>query len=345
MKFNVIIGNPPYQEMAGGGSGTESSNPLYNKFILDAIDIEPKYISMIIPSRWLSGGVTVLNNFRNSMIQSNHLSEVHHFDKASDIFDGVNIAGGVMYFLWENGYNSDITKFYTYSQETLEVEMRKRSLSEYKYRDRYGKDQFIVVLDNIAIDIIKKIKSNKTFIDTALPTVPFGLRSDFEDSIECTDLKPIRVLCGNKRITYTSIDAITQNKWAVDKWKVICGYKSEGASKGISNKVIYSIGLLRPNEACSISYLVLNTFDCEFETLNAEKYIKTQFVRFLVSVTLSGMGLSYRNFIFVPVQDYTENSDIDWSKSINDIDEQLFNKYSLTDSERRYIKSKIKPME
>ena len=345
MKFDIIVGNPPYQEMTGGGGSTKDSMPLYNTFILDAIRLKPDYISMIIPSRWLGGGKSVLDDFRNTMIIGHKLKEIHHFEKASDVFDGVGIAGGIMYFLWDKNHNSNLTNTYTYAQNTLDCTSKTRDLSEYTYTDRYNKEQIMVIADNRVIDIIEKSKSSKTLRDTTLARAPFGLSSDFSDSDVYTEQTPIKVICSNGRITYTSIDEITKNKQVIHKWKVVCGYKSEGASKGISNKVIYSIDLIECNNVCSETYLVLDTFNSQQEAINAEKYIKTQFVRFLVSASLTGMGLTSRNFIFVPVQDYTENSDIDWSQSIENIDEQLFNKYGLTESEREYIKSKIKPME
>lgn len=347
MKFDIIVGNPPYQEMTGGGGSTKDSAPLYNIFILDAIRLKPEYISMIIPSRWLGGGKSVLDDFRNTMILGHKLKEVHHFERASDVFDGVDIAGGIMYFLWDKNHNLSLTDTYTYAQSTLECTSKTRDLSEHSYIDRYNKEQIMVIADNRVIDIIEKSKSPKTVGDTTLARAPFGLSSDFSDSDVYTEQTLIKVLCSNGRITYTSMNEITKNKWAVNKWKICIGKASPegGRFKGDRYNVVSKPKIIGPSEACSETYLVLDTFNSQQEAINAEKYIKTQFARFLITPTLSGMNMTSRNFIFVPIQDYTENSDIDWYQSIENIDEQLFNKYSLTESEREYIKSKIKPME
>ena len=352
MKFDIIVGNPPYQEMTGGGASTKVAMPLYNEFIMDAIRLKPEYISMVIPSRWLSGGKSVLDDFRNTMILGHKLKEVHHFERASDVFDGVDIAGGVMYFLWNKNHNSNLTEMNTYVQDTLEKITSIRNLSQYKYIDRHEKEQIMVIADNRTTSIIDKA----TAIDKCMNTVslqyrPFGLGSDFNDSDTYTDQTPIKVVCSNGRITYTSMDEITQNKQVVSKWKLMTGKVNGYADpkqRNSDNKkhpIINKPRILGPSEICSMTYLVLDTFNSQQEAINAEKYIKTQFARFLITPTLSGMNMTSRNFIFVPVQDYTENSDIDWSQSIENIDEQLFNKYGLTDSEREYIKSKIKPME
>ena len=347
MKFDIIVGNPPYQDMTGGGGSTKAAIPLYNTFILDAIRLKPEYISMIIPSRWLSGGMSGLDDFRNTMILGHKLKELHHFEMASDVFDSVNIAGGVMYFLWDKNHNSNLTNTYTYVQNTLECISKIRDLSKYTYIDRYNKKQIMAIADNRAMGIIEKSKSPKTLGDTTLAITPFGLRSYFSDSGVHTEQTPIKVICSNGRITYTSVDNVTQNKQIILKWKVCVGKASNegGTYRGNILNVISKPKVLGSSEVCSETYLVLDTFNSQQEAINAEKYIKTQFARFLITPTLSGMNMTSRNFIFVPVQDYTENSDIDWSQSIENIDEQLFNKYGLTESEREYIKSKIKPME
>lgn len=347
MKFDIIVGNPPYQDMTGGGGSTKDSMPLYNTFILDAIRLKPEYISMIIPSRWLGGGKSVLDDFRNTMIRGHKFKEMHHFERASDVFDGVDIAGGVMYFLWDKNHNSNLTNTYTYAQNTLECTGKTRDLSEYTYTDRYNKEQIMAIADNRVIDIIEKSKSSKTLGDTTLARAPFGLSSDFSDSDVYTEQTPIKVVCSNGRITYTSSDKVIKNKNIIGAWKLCAGKASPGGgiSKGESYIAVSKPKILGPSEVCSETYLVFDTFELQQEATNAERYIKTQFVRFLVTPTLTGMNMTSRNFIFVPVQDYTENSDIDWSQSIESIDEQLFNKYGLTESEREYIKSKIKPME
>lgn len=346
MKFDIIVGNPPYQDMTGGGGSTKAAIPLYNTFILDAIRLKPEYISMIIPSRWLSGGMSVLDDFRNTMILGHKLKELHHFEMASDVFDGVMIAGGVMYFLWDRNHNSTLTEMNTYAQNTLEKITSIRSLSQYTYIDRRKKEQIMAIADNRTTNIIDKATSKDICMNTCISqSKPFGLGADFIDSNIYTEDTPIKVVCSNNRITYTSMDEITQNKQLVNKWKLITGKVTPGGALNSINSIINKPKILSPSEICSITYLVLDTFNSQQEAINAEKYIKTQFARFLITPTLSGMNMTSRNFIFVPVQDYTENSDIDWSQSIENIDEQLFNKYGLTESEREYIKSKIKPME
>ena len=132
MQFDIIVGNPPYQEMTGGGDTTEVAMPLYHKFVSRAIDMKPKYISMIIPSRWTCGGKSVLDDFRSLMISEYKIKEINNYNVSNDIFDGVSIAGGVMYFLWDRDNTSKETVIHNNNK------CSKVDLGKYRYVSKKG---------------------------------------------------------------------------------------------------------------------------------------------------------------------------------------------------------------
>lgn len=340
MTFDVIVGNPPYQEMdGGGGDNTKSAMPLYHIFINNALELNPRYISMIIPSRWMSGGKSVLDTFRANMINGKHIKSIYNYEKASDIFEGVKIAGGVQYLLYDRDYvgDTEVHNCYKDSEDIVDT----RDIGKYTYVDKITKKDTYMILSNnhsakIA-DNVLKISGNR-MDTTVLSRTPFGLSSSYSDSLLDTEEKNIHVICSKGRDTWTGMDSIPQNQNVVGKWKVSVATVTD--TNGLVDKtgkrlVISKPFILKPNEVCSESYLVLGTHNTEQEALNMLEYIKTNFVRFLLFCTFSSMHITARNFMFVPVQDYSKP----WT------DTELYTKYNLTADEINFIESKIRPME
>lgn len=329
MKFDVIIGNPPYQLSDGGGMQTESSSgsaiPLYHLFVQQAKKLKPRYLSMIIPARWYSGG-RGLDSFRDEMLNDRRISNIVDFADSRDCFPGVDIAGGVCYFLFDSNYQGDCTVVNHYKGTT---QVFKRKLNEYDVFIRFGE----------AISIIKKVQSKreKTMEEWVYSSKPFGFRS-FESGRAKKKDGDVEML-GSKGITYVSRNEVVNNSNLIDKWKVIMSKASAEHAGQTDNegrkKVVSRIEILKPNQICTETYLLLRTFDKEQEAKNMVTYVKTMFFRFLMSTILLTQNIAKDKFQFIPVQDFSHP----WT------DEMLYTKYGLTDTEIAFIESLIRPIE
>lgn len=323
MRFDVIIGNPPYQ-LSSNDEGIQAT-PLYHKFIQQAKRLSPRYLSMIIPARWYAGGMG-MGDFRNEMLNDTHIRYLHDFPKSRDCFEGVDIAGGICYFLWDREYDGPCI---VEGQIGDVVTSEKRCLNEFS----------IFVRDNIGIRIIHKIKEKKegdlsnmvySISPFGLPTSIRGIQEPFTDSV---------VLISSKGRSYLAKEMIT-NKDLIDKYKIGIGQLNpdrggvNNASDGKMN-VTTKIAIYNKGEVTTATYLILGAFEKREQAENYASYIRTKFVRFLVSLTLSSMHITKSNFVFVPLQDFSEP----WT------DEKLYKKYGLTEEEIAFIESMIRPME
>lgn len=322
MKFDVIIGNPPYQ-MSDGGNGA-SAKPIYHLFVEQAKKLNPRYMTMIMPARWYAGGKG-LDDFRNSMLKENHISELIDIPNSADCFPGVNVAGGVCYFLWEKDYHGDCN-VKNVVKGAVVSEMR-RSLNEYSY----------FVRNNTALSIIRKTHIEKNTLDTrvfsrncfCIPTTVVGEDRPYKNHI------PVLT---SKGVIYVHKDDISDAKNILGKYKVVITYAMSGGNKPTSDgnyQVVSSLKVLKPNEACSETYLVIDTFDEKEKAENLITYLSTKFCRFLLLQALTSIHITKDKFCFVPTQDFSKP----WT------DSELYAKYNLTEEEIAFIESMIKPME
>lgn len=325
MKFDVIIGNPPYQLSDGGQAA--SAKPLYNLFVEQAMKLKPRYLTMIIPARWYAGGKG-LDSFRASMLKSNQLRKLVDFNNSADCFPGVNIAGGVCYFLWDrdNPGKCEITNV---SSQHADNAPEVRSLSEYP----------ILVRDNTAIHIIRKLlsASKKTMNMTVQSYSYFAVRS-YERGTEKKQKNDDVVLLSSQGKGYYNKAKIEDKQGLLNKYKVIITYAMSGGNKPTSQgdfQVISSLQVLAPNEVCTETYLVLDTFDNRTQAENLCSYASTKTFRFLLLQALTSIHITKDSFLFIPVQDYTHS----WN------DEMLYKQYSLRDDEIAFIESMIRTME
>lgn len=323
MKFDVIIGNPPYQ-LSDGGAGA-SARPIYNKFIENAIKTNPRYISMIIPSRWFAGGKG-LDGFRDKMLNDKRIKYLNDFVNAKECFPGVSLGGGVCYFLWDREYDGDCEVVNTKNGETTTL---KRKLNEYN----------IFIRDNNALEIINKIKKDsKNNISYFIQSRnPFGFSSSTRGKKDKTngDL----VLHSSAGVGFVSNESVLSGREFILKYKIMFSkVTSEHAGepdKSGKFRVLSTSEVLEPNHVCTDSYLIAAPFANKKEAKNFKKYFTSKFVRFLLLQAVTSINLSKDKFVFVPIVDFNR----EWE------DSDLYREFGLTDKEVEYIESLIKNYE
>jgi site-specific DNA-methyltransferase (adenine-specific) len=334
MKFKAIVGNPPYQVMDGGGAGT-SAVSIYNLFIDVARNIKPTYMSMICPARWYTGGKG-LDEFRASMLSDRKLAVIIDYPNPKDCFPNANVSGGICYFRWDVNYNGTC--------EFINIVNGVRSTSN-RVLDEFD----VFVRYNAAVPIIHKVYATEeqSLMASVKTRNVFNLDSAVRGNSEKTASHNI-VVYSSKGIGYLKRSAITAGEQFLLRYKtlmgkVLSGHVGETDENG-QVKVISTTSIAGPNEVTTDSYLVMGDFATLYEAESLRKYLHTKFLRFLLLQSLTSMNISRGNFRFVPMQDFTANSDIDWSQSVADIDRQLYEKYHLIDKEIAFIESMIKPM-
>lgn len=347
MKFDAIVGNPPYNLNDGSGASVDSGNPLYNLFFNTCVVLQPSYISMIMPAKWMVGGKIVLKQFRKEMMSDIHLNKIYDFEDSSYCFNQQHIDGGLLYLLWEKRKNNP-NVLYTYKPANEASFTVLRQLSN-SFSD-------IIIRDYRRISLIEKTSKGNRFSEIVSLTQPYGIRKDvfnnpfkyveynlslnqFPESLKIYGVKGIKG--GAKRqIGYLHRSAVTKNYDYVDKYKLFftTSYSTDAV---IPPAVIEGY----PFEICSETFLNIGKFANKEEMLNCKTYIETKFFRILLYLCKGTMQVNKMVFSFIPLQDFTNKSDIDWSKSIAEIDQQLYKKYNLDDSEIAFIESMIKPME
>ena len=321
MKFDVIVGNPPYQLNDGGGMGT-SATPIYQKFIQQAKKLNPKYLSMIVPSRWFAGGKG-LDEFRSEMLNDKRISKLIDYFDSNECFPGVDISGGVCYFLWEKDYKGDC--------EVISVQKEKRSVLKRPLLEK-NSDSFIRF--NEAISIIRKIsaKGEKLIIDEISSRKPFGIVSsvkpkemEFKDSVK---------IFSYPKNGYIDKKYIIQNQQWINEYKVFIA-KAYGERGAFPYRVLGQPFIGEKRTCCSETYLLIGPYSSKKRAENAISYINTKFFRFLVLLKKNTQNAAKGVYQFVP----TQNFDEPWT------DEKLYKKYGLSDDEIAFIESMIRPMD
>ena len=319
MKFDVIIGNPPYQ-LSDGGFG-RSASPIYQKFVQQAKKLSPRYLTMIIPSRWFGGGKG-LDDFREEMLNDQHIRKIVDFEDANDVFPGVSIAGGICYFLWEKDFNGacEVTSMRGGASATST-----RRLNEFGIFIRHSQ----------AVPIIRKIaeKNERRMCEQVSPYKPFGLRT-YVTPQSTGDI----ILYWQKGEGPYKRSEITAGVDMIDKWKVITSrsgneHAGNPGADG-SRRVLARFDVLPPGTVCTETYLVLGSYTTEAEARNLLGYMQTRFFRFLMSLFMYSHGITRDTFAFIPVLDMTKK----WS------DEKLYQRYGFDQEEISFIESKIRPM-
>ncbi|MEL4105610.1 Eco57I restriction-modification methylase domain-containing protein [Oscillospiraceae bacterium WX1] len=343
VKFGAIVGNPPYQE--GDGGAQKSARPIYQYFVVLSKELDPEYMTFIIPSRWYAGGKG-LGKFRNAMLNDIHIQKLDDFLHPEELFPDTNNRGGVCYFLWNKNYDNSTSNVCVVSHEGE----NKKSVAN---RSMKTKDLDIFVRSSRAIAILDKIVPNNdvdTMMNHISPRKPFGLDGNFIEtagfhkSADCLDT-PIKCYGKAKTVGYVERAVIKVHAEWIDNWKVLLPYANNiGTELNDDNQNTF---VVEPPSVCTETYLIAGAdlnLD-ESASKNLSNYLRTRFARFLLSLAKISQHGTAKTYRFAPTQDFTNSSDIDWNKLIPEIDNQLYLKYGLTMEEIAYIESKIKLMD
>ena len=332
MHFDVIVGNPPYQMNDGGGTGS-SAMPIYHKFIQQAKKLYPSYLTIIVPSRWFSGG-RGLDDFRDEMLHDNHIRTIHDYLDANDCFPGVEIKGGICFFLWDNNYIGDC-HIITHTSKGAKDAVR--PLLE------PGTDVFI--RHNEAIPILRKInKHGETNFSTLVSANdPFGF--DVREGNTYKRVKPNYSLKSSKDsvefyyngwrkdgLGFIPRKSISKNISWINKCKL---YIPKAWGTGACETDWLTPFLIREPSCCTETYLVIGPFEDEKIAKNVLTYTQTKFFHYLTLLIKNTQNAMKKVYSFVPIQDFSHP----WT------DEMLYKKYGLTEEEIAFIESMIRPMD
>ena len=321
MKFDVIIGNPPYQLSDGGYR--VSASPVYQTFVEQAKKLQPRFLSMIIPARWYAGGKG-LDGFREEMLHDESLRIIHDYPEAADCFSGVQIKGGICYFIWDRD-NKGQCAITTH---------RGKEIGETVTRPLLEKNCDVFIRYNEAISILHKVqsKNESSFESLVSARKPFGFDTLYRGKKQKTSNSV--VLYENGGVSYCERNDIEKNVTWIDKSKVFIPEAGSG-SDSFPHSILGKPFLGTVNTACTETYLVIGPFENDDICNNVISYIRTRFFRFMVMLKKPTQHATSKVYSFVPLQDF--------SKSWND--EELFTKYGLTGEEICFIKTMIRRME
>ncbi|MCR9222053.1 MAG: Eco57I restriction-modification methylase domain-containing protein [Alphaproteobacteria bacterium] len=327
VKFDVIIGNPPYQ-LSDGGHGA-SATPIYHKFVEQAKRLNPSYLAMVIPARWYSGGKG-LDGFRADMLSDRRLRKLVDYPKLYDAFPGVKIRGGICYFLWDKNHSGKCTVQTMWDGKPLGEPME-------RYLDQYD----VLVRRNEAVSILEKVKAFRdggrpegTFDTIVSRSKPFGFRTNFHGAASSKGLEDPIKLYGSQRVSWVERTEIPQNTDWIDDWKVLMS-AVQGTSAAVETKFLSNPKIAGPGEICTETYVVAGRFEAREGAEFCASYLRTRFARFLVSLRKAAQHASRDVYAFVPLVPLDRH----WT------DGQLYERYGLTETEIEFVEYMVAPME
>jgi site-specific DNA-methyltransferase (adenine-specific) len=334
MQFDVIIGNPPYQ-LDDGGFGT-SAAPIYHLFVQQAKSLGPRYLSMVIPSRWFAGGKG-LDEFRESMLTDNHVRSIDDYLSASDVFPGVGLKGGVCYFLWDRD-NPGQCSVSTHYKDEPSAPTSRELLEE-------GADVFIRFNEGLAI--LKKVAAiesgetkslllpdKKRFEALVSSRKPFGLETTFRGKM--SKGRGDILVYQNGGTGYIPRNSVSTGLHLIDKWKVYTGY----AAPGTGNKDTYPHRIIstpfvgEPGSISSETYLCIGPLDSKSEAESVMSYLYCRLTRLLILLHKPSQHTTRKVYSFVPMQKWTRR----WTNK------DLYAKYGLSTKEIAFVEKLVRPM-
>lgn len=329
MQFDVIIGNPPYQTTGGGGGSNDS--PIYQLFVQQAMKLDPRLLSMVIPSRWMAGG-RGLAEFRAEMLADKHIRTIVDYENARDLFPSVGIGGGVCYFLWDRDNPGPCEC--TFHRNSVTIGPYSRTLDEFD----------VFVRDKRGVDILRKVVAagERSFEELVSGDTPFGLATNFKDYIAnaAPNAQQVRIYAnvGTTRVRgAVGREEITKNTALIDAWKLylpVAGSGRERERSGVDLVLGPSI-VGEPESVCTQTYLVAGPLASREEAESVQSYLRSRFARFLVSLRKPSQHVFRGMYRWVPLQ----NWDRAWT------DAELYAKYGITADEQDFIESMIRPVE
>src|SRR5574344_2111913 len=347
MEFDAIVGNPPYQENISDDTNNSSlSKQLFPAFIKNTIELKPKYNSLITPSRWFTGDAQDKSfiKLREFVKSNNHFYKIFNYPNNKDLFKGVEIAGGINYYLYDSIYEGDVEFI---ERSSLDKTSTTRPLFE------EGMD--IILSMNSMVTIINKVKNSNDFISMTTITKgrnAFGIvgkKSELDKiSKEKYFDEAVKIQCAYEEFRYIEKNKIIKNIELIDNWKIFTSKGNGGAGILADGKPVAIIGkayIGEPNSICTDSLIPIGDFKTKDEAVNLQKYMASKFLRFMVGALKVSQNIYQNVYQFVPIQDFTNKSDINWNDTIENIDKQLCAKYNLDENEISFIESMIKPME
>ncbi len=322
LKFDVVIGNPPYQMDSDGGTRTM---PLYNLFVEQAMALQPSHIAMVIPSRWMAGGLG-LSEFRDRMLKDKRLRSLVDFPNAKEVFPGVDIKGGVCFFHWDSNHQGDC----------LSTLVREGKASTPIQRDLSQFDVF--VRDHRALSILEKVQKLGLRSITEILSVDkeFGWTSNFRDfsKTETQNGIPLHFNEKGKRLLgWIDRKAITKSEHLIDKWKVMIPKAGSDGGQRLPDPVLGAPFVANSPSVCTQTYLFFFA-DSEVEAKSIESYVRTKLFRYLVSLRKISQDATKSTYLWVPI--------LDWSRTWSDKD--LYTKFNLSDEEVSLIEAHVKEM-
>jgi len=345
MKFSAVVGNPPYQETIGGQNNKSLSKQLYPEFIINAIKLQPEFVSLITPSRWFTGNAQDRSSvkLRSFIKNDNHISDIFNYLDSSEVFKGVNISGGVNFFVYKMGYSGDVSF----------NEILNGNTTTYR-RPLFEPGLDIILPMNGMVSILRKVTKNnfESMSNIVTGRNPFGIpATEGELNRITSDIRKsgydIKIMCAYEISKFISITKIKRNKDLSSNWKVFTSKMNGGAGTLLDGKQVAILGrtfVMGPSSICSNALISVGNFIQRAQADNLDRYMKTKFFRVMLGIMKISQVLTSNIYKYVPQQDFTKKSDIDWSKPTTDIDKQLYKKYNLDENEIKFIEDHVKPM-
>lgn len=337
MKFDAIVGNPPYQENIGGPKGNASlSKQLFPYFIQTTIQMNPDYISLITPSRWFTGEAQDKSfiKLREFLKDRVHFRKLVNFRQHEDVFKGVEIPGGVNYFLYDSKYDGNVEFVEKTGNNVVSVS-----------RPLFEEGLDVVISNSKLISILNKVRYSSDFKPMTEITQgrnAFGVVGKEEElhqitTVEKDAVHTVAVRCAHEEIRYINPAIVEKNRDIMSHWKIFTSKGNGGAGLLTEGKQVAITGrpyVAEPNSICTDSLIPIGCFDTEIEAENLKKFLETKFCRFLIGILKTSQNLYQNVYGFVPILDFKKN----WT------DEILFEKYQLTEEEKTLIETMIRPM-
>ena len=345
MKFDFCVGNPPYQEM---NSKNKMSRSVYPDYVKSAKNIASS-VSLVMPARWMSGEngpYRETQGFIGEMLKENHLKAFTLYPNSIDLFSNVDIKGGVCFFIWDKNYSKDEVRY-----TLCENGKNKTINTSFRIADN------IIIRFPELVSILQKSFSRNP-VGSSMKTLvsswnPFGFVSDLfvknnegvsrisEDKKQNDDYLVHGLLSGKRVIRYIPNNELKKNLEGAKAYKC---FLPRANGSGVFGEVFSTPMIGTPMMICTDTFLQVGQFDNKTEAESLLKYIKTKYFRAMVGIRKTAV-FNYKDcFEYVPLQDFTDKSDIDWSKPIHEIDQQLYKKYGLNKDEINFIETHVKEM-